>query len=175
MTAAERAGKAKTVVVVMGVAGSGKTTVAQELGAALGWRVAEADDFHSPANVAKMAAGVPLTDEDRWPWLASIVDWINSIDDNAVVTCSALKRIYRDRLVQAAARVRFLHLSGSHDTVGVRMAARSGHFMPTSLLDSQFATLEPLQPGEDGVAVSIEGSPEQVLRRALDALGLEQK
>ena len=171
----ESAEGTKTVVVVMGVAGSGKTTIAERLGAYLRWTVAEADNFHSPANVAKMAAGTPLTDADRWPWLDSIVVWMNSVDGNAVITCSALKRIYRDRLATADARVRFLHLSGSHSTVGTRMASRSGHFMPTSLLDSQFATLEPLQPGEDGVAIDITGTPDEVLQRALDALGLARK
>ena len=162
-------------VVVMGVAGSGKTTVAHLLGERLGWVVAEADEFHPAANVAKMAAGHPLTDEDRWPWLAAIAAWIGEQDAagrSSVVTCSALKRAYRDVLAAAPGRVRFLHLSGSPDLIGDRMTHRTGHFMPTTLLPSQFATLEPLEPDEDGVAVPVTASPDDVVDAALAALGL---
>ena len=162
-------------VVVMGVAGSGKTTVAHILGERLGWVVAEADDFHPAANVAKMAAGHPLTDEDRWPWLEAIAAWIGEQDAagrSSIVTCSALKRAYRDVLATAPGRVRFLHLAGSPDLIGERMTHRTGHFMPPTLLPSQFATLEPLQSDEDGVTVPVAVSPHSVADAALAALGL---
>lgn len=162
-------------VVVMGVAGSGKTTVAHILGERLGWVVAEADEFHPASNVAKMAAGHPLTDEDRWPWLAAIAAWIGEQDAagrSSVVTCSALKRSYRDVLAAAPGRVRFLHLAGSPELIGDRMTHRTGHFMPTTLLPSQFATLEPLEPDEDGVTVPVSVSPNSVVDAALVALGL---
>lgn len=160
----------RTSLVVMGVAGSGKTTVAAILGERLGWPVAEADEFHSPENVAKMSAGTPLTDEDRQPWLAAIRDWISDTGGNSVVTCSALRRAYRDVLRQADARVRFVHLDGTRDEIAERMSARTDHFMPLGLLDSQLATLEPLEPDEDAVLVPIEGTPEQIAQTALDAL-----
>lgn len=161
-----------TAVVVMGVAGSGKTTVAQLLARRLGWDLAEADDFHSAANVAKMSTGTPLTDDDRAPWLTSLRDWITAEDADVVITCSALRRRYRDVLSGASARVRFLHLDGSPALLAERMGVRSGHFMPTTLLASQLATLEPLQPDEDGVVVDISGSPDQIAARAAAALGL---
>ncbi len=163
----------KTTIVVMGVSGCGKTTIATGLSEALGWVMAEADDFHSPENVATMAAGTPLTDEDRAPWLATIRDWISATDGPAVLTCSALRRRYRDTLREAHSRVRFLHLDGGIEAVGERMAARKDHFMPVSLLVSQVATLEPLDPSEDGVTVSIAGNPEQIVERALAALDLQ--
>lgn len=162
-------------LVVMGVAGSGKTTVAHILAERLGWVVAEADEFHPAANVAKMAAGTPLTDEDRWPWLAAIAAWIGEQDAagrSSVVTCSALRRAYRDVLAAAPGRVRFVHLDGTPELIGDRMSHRTGHFMPTTLLPSQFATLEPLQPDEDGVTVPVAVSPNSVADAALRALGL---
>lgn len=162
----------KTVIVVMGIAGSGKTTIARILADRLGWTFAEADNFHSAANIAKMAAGTPLTDEDRWPWLESLVEWIDRNPGNAVITCSALRRVYRDVLRRADARVRFLHLQGTIDTIGARMAARATHFMPTTLLGSQVATLEPLEIDEDGVIVDVSALPEQIADQALDALKL---
>ncbi len=161
----------RTAVVVMGVAGSGKTTVAELLATTLGWTLAEGDDLHSAANVAKMSAGTPLTDEDRAPWLASLRDWISAQDSHVVLTCSALRRRYRDVLRGADARVRFLHLDGSSALLAERMGVRAGHFMPTTLLTSQLATLEPLEPDEDGVVVDISGSPEQITARARAALG----
>lgn len=161
-----------TAVVVMGVAGSGKTTVASILARRLGWTLAEADDFHSPENVAKMSAGTPLTDEDRKPWLAAIRDWISTGEGNVVVTCSALRRGYRDVLREAESRVRFLHLAGSRDEIRDRMAARTDHFMPLELLDSQLDTLEPLASDEDGVVVSIAGTPEEIAEAALQRLEL---
>ena len=171
---APAAAKPKTAVVVMGVAGTGKSTVGQILAGRLGWSFAEGDDFHSAANVAKMASGTPLTDEDRRPWLESIRTWIDANPGDSVVTCSALRRSYRDILRGAQANVRFLHLSGTEESISARMAARTSHFMPTSLLASQLATLEPLEADEDGVAIEIAGTPEEIVTRAIRALGLRE-
>jgi gluconokinase len=162
----------KTTIIVMGVAGSGKSTVAEMLAERLGWPMAEGDDFHSPANRAKMASGRPLTDEDRKPWLESIRDWIGQTPQNAVVTCSALRRSYRDILRGARGRVRFLHLHGSTAVLSSRIGGRSGHFMPPALLISQLETLEPLGPDEDGTVVDVAGSPEEIVERALTQLRL---
>ncbi|MER6163838.1 gluconokinase [Streptomyces violaceorubidus] len=159
------------VVVVMGVAGTGKTTIGPLLAARLGVPYAEGDDFHPPANIAKMTAGTPLTDEDRWPWLDAIGGWAHGRAGlGGVVSSSALKRSYRDRLRAAAPGVVFVHLTGSRELIEDRMSHRQGHFMPTALLDSQFATLQPLQPDEAGVAVDVAGTPEEITGRALDAL-----
>ncbi len=162
-------------LVVMGVAGSGKTTVAVLLAERLGWTFAEADDFHPEANVALMAAGTPLTDEDRAPWLTSIADWLAQRDAESVstvITCSALRRAYRDVLRTGGGRVRFVHLAGDPQVIAARMAARTDHFMPPSLLPSQLATLEPLEADEDGVVVPVGPPPAQVVEDALRALGL---
>ncbi|MCF2131208.1 gluconokinase [Strepomyces sp. STD 3.1] len=160
------------VVVVMGVAGTGKTTIGPLLAARLGVPYAEGDDFHPPANIAKMTAGTPLTDEDRWPWLDAIGDWAHGRAGlGGVVSSSALKRSYRDRLRAAAPGVVFVHLTGSRELIEDRMAHRQGHFMPTALLDSQFATLQPLQSDEAGVAVDVAGTPEEIAERAASALG----
>ncbi|WP_406128567.1 gluconokinase [Streptomyces sp. NBC_00989] len=159
------------VVVVMGVAGTGKTTIGPLLAARLGVPYAEGDDFHPQANIAKMSAGVPLTDEDRWPWLDAIGDWAHGRAGlGGVVSSSALKRSYRDRLRAAAPGVVFVHLTGDRALIEDRMAHRHGHFMPTALLDSQFATLQPLEADEAGVAVDVGGSPEQIAERATAAL-----
>ncbi|WOX08531.1 gluconokinase [Streptomyces sp. N50] len=159
------------VVVVMGVAGTGKTTIGPLLAARLGVPYAEGDDFHPQANIAKMSAGVPLTDEDRWPWLDAIGDWAHGRAGlGGVVSSSALKRSYRDRLRAAAPGVVFVHLTGDRALIEDRMAHRHGHFMPTALLDSQFATLQPLEADEAGVAVDVTGSPEQIAERAMAAL-----
>ena len=133
------------IVVVMGVCGCGKTTVGQALAAAVAWPFFDADAFHPPANVAKMAAGVPLTDEDRAPWLDRLAAEMGAIEragGNAVLACSALKAAYRDRLA-VAGDVRFVHLKGDRATIASRVAARTGHYMPAALVDSQFADLEP--------------------------------
>jgi len=133
------------IVVVMGVCGCGKTTVGQALAESLGWPFHDADDFHPPANVAKMAGGVPLTDDDRWPWLDRIVAEMRRAlggNGHAVIACSALREAYRVRLAQAG-DVRFVHLAGDYDTIAARLASRSHRYMPASLLDSQFAALEP--------------------------------
>ncbi|WP_217550250.1 gluconokinase [Streptomyces sp. GbtcB6] len=159
------------VVVVMGVAGTGKTTIGPLLAARLGVPYAEGDDFHPPANIAKMSAGHPLDDADRWPWLDAIGSWAHGRAGlGGVVSSSALKRSYRDRLRAAAPGIVFLHLTGDRRLIEDRMSHRQGHFMPTALLDSQFATLQPLGADEPGVAVDVSGSPEEITARAVRAL-----
>ena len=160
-------------LVLMGVAGCGKTTAADNLHRALGWPIAEADDFHPAANIAKMSRGVPLTDEDRWPWLTSLRDWMSARAADGIrtiVTCSALKRSYRDLLSEAEGRVFFIHLLADPDELRERMAHREGHFMPPALLPSQFAALEPLDDDEDGVTVVSRPTPEETLDALLAAL-----
>jgi carbohydrate kinase (thermoresistant glucokinase family) len=145
------------IVVVMGVAGSGKTSVGRHLATALGWTFAEGDDFHPPANLAKMAGGTPLTDADRWPWLDSIGQWIaGEAEENrsAVVTCSALKRRYRDRLRLARPDLRLVYLRVDREELRRRLAARLEHFFPERLLDSQLQDLEPPQADERPIVVS---------------------
>ena len=152
-------------LVVMGVSGSGKTTVAVRLAKRLTWVFAEGDDFHPPANVEKMRSGHPLTDEDRWPWLQALADWIGtreSADDNAVLTCSALKRSYREVLERGHPSVQFVHLTVSPDTLRQRLEHRHGHYMPASLLESQLAALEPLQPDEPGITLPGDVEPDDV-------------
>lgn len=139
----------------MGVAGCGKTTVGETLAAATGWRFIDGDALHPPHNIAKMSAGTPLADEDRWPWLEAVGDALSAGDEPTIIGCSALKRSYRDRIrSRAGGPVNFVHLSGSRDLIAERMKARQGHFMPPSLLDSQFAALEP--PGDDERAITVE-------------------
>jgi len=154
-----------TVLVVMGVAGSGKTTVGSALAERLGWNYQEGDALHPPSNVSKMAGGTPLTDADRWPWLhsiAAVIDGWRAAGQSGVVTCSGLKRAYREILVGTRPDVRLVYLRGDRALIGARMAARSGHFMPTALLDSQFATLE--EPGADErpIVVDVGGSPDDI-------------
>lgn len=159
------------VVVVMGVAGTGKTTIGPLLAARLGVPYAEGDDFHPQANIDKMSAGIPLGDEDRWPWLDAIGAWADGRRGlGGVVSSSALKRSYRDRLRATAPGIVFVHLTGDRKLIEGRMSHRQGHFMPATLLDSQFATLQPLQPDEAGVAVDVSGSPEEITERAAKAL-----
>ena len=154
---------APPVLVVMGVSGSGKTTVAKKLAEALGWTFEEGDDLHPAANVAKMRAGHPLDDEDRKPWLEAIGQWI---DDQAargepgVITCSALKRVYRDHIRAGRPQVAFVFLKGSKELIAERLAHRHGHFMPPALLDSQFEALEEPGPDEPVITVDIAKSPE---------------
>ncbi|ANP54093.1 gluconokinase [Streptomyces griseochromogenes] len=159
------------VVVVMGVAGTGKTTIGPLLAARLGVPYAEGDDFHPKANVDKMSAGIPLDDADRWPWLDAIGRWAHGRAGlGGVVSSSALKRSYRDRLRAVAPGIVFVHLTGDRKLIEDRMSRRRGHFMPTALLDSQFAALQPLQADEAGVAVDVGGSPEEITERAVRAL-----
>ncbi|MFJ6722893.1 gluconokinase [Streptomyces sp. NPDC091259] len=161
------------VIVVMGVAGSGKTSVGRLLADALGVPYAEGDTFHPAANVAKIAGGTPLDDSDRWPWLDAVGAWIGGRAAGAgggVVSASALKRVYRDRLRAADPGVVFVHLTGERSLIEKRLTRRTGHFMPAALLESQLDALEPLQDDEAGVVVDIAGPPEQVARRALTAL-----
>ena len=163
-----------TIVVVMGVASSGKTTVAAGLAKGLGWAFRDADSFHPPANVAKMSAGIPLADADRWPWLDAIVVWMNERTDAgepAVVTCSALKRGYRDRLRTSRADIRLVHLHGSKELLAARIAARQAHFMPPALLDSQFATLEMPTPDEQAYPVSVETPPDAIMAELASVFG----
>lgn len=162
-------------VIVMGPSGIGKTTTAELLAERLGWDFAEGDKFHPPANIEKMSHGVPLDDDDRAPWLATIRDWISehaAAGRNTIVTCSALKRRYRDILREAHAEVRFLELVADQNIVAERLAKRSGHFMPPSLLASQFATLDELDEDENGLKVTVDAPPQTVVDRALAGLGL---
>lgn len=166
---------ATRILVVMGVSGVGKTTVGQGIAKALGWVFAEGDDFHSAANVAKMHAGVPLTDEDRWPWLRAIGAWMDGrieAQRSAVVTCSALKRSYRDLLREGRPHVIFCEVDAPAEVIADRVSHRKGHYMPPSLLPSQLATLQPLADDEPGVHVSAADTPDQIVRHALAKLGL---
>ena len=163
------------IVVLMGVSGSGKSTVMAHMVERFAWRSAEADDLHPAANVAKMAAGHPLTDEDRWPWLRALATWIGAREDsgeNSVITCSALKRLYRDFLRQGHPSVRFVYLPVDPEVLKRRMEKRHGHFMPPSLLDSQLDTLEALQPDEPGCIVSGELPPDRIVDEIAACLGV---
>jgi gluconokinase len=161
------------VLVIMGVSGSGKSTVAAILARQLGWDFAEGDDLHPPANVAKMAAGHPLDDEDRWPWLSMVAAWIRQHTAGGrpgIVTCSALKKSYRD--VLRGDQVVFVYLAGSRGQVAARMAARHGHFMPVAMLDSQLETLEPPTPEERVITIDITGSAAEEAEKIIERLGL---
>ena len=161
------------IIVVMGVSGSGKTTVGQTLGTQLGWPFFDADDFHPAENVAKMRAGTPLTDDDRWPWLDRLAREMGALDargDNAVLGCSALKQTYRDRLARAG-DVRFVYLKGDRATISARLAGRVGHYMPSTLLDSQFATLE--EP-TNAIVVDLRLTPEEQVAAIRFALAQEE-
>lgn len=163
----------QAIVVVMGVTGCGKTTIGQLLAERFGVVYAEADSFHPPANVAKMAAGQALGDDDRFPWLAAIADWIRArscAGEGGVVSCSALKYRYRELLRQAYAEVWFLHLDVDRDLIARRLTGRSDHFMPASLVDSQFQALEPLRPDEAGAIVDASAPPDDIVRTAVARL-----
>jgi gluconokinase len=161
------------VLVVMGVTGTGKSTVAGLLAGLLGWDLEEGDDLHPDANVAKMRAGHPLTDEDRWPWLDRVAAWIQVHTQSGtpgIITCSSLRRSYRDRL--RGPGVVFVHLAGTKEEIQARLDRRLDHFMPASLLDSQLQALEPLQADERGVVIPLGGRPRDEVRRVLDRLQL---
>ncbi|HYP32109.1 MAG TPA: gluconokinase [Burkholderiaceae bacterium] len=175
MTAAPQRLAPPVVLVLMGVSGSGKTTVARIIAERLRWPFEEGDALHPPANVAKMAAGHPLTDEDRAPWLAKVADWVDArldAGESGVITCSALKRKYRELIDRRGERVEFVYLHGSRELIATRLATRQGHFMPSSLLDSQFATLEEPADDEPVIRVEIGAAPESVAGDVLAALGL---
>ncbi|WP_121254232.1 gluconokinase [Nocardioides ferulae] len=162
-----------TVLVVMGVSGCGKSTVGEGLSERLGWPFLEGDSLHPPENVAKMESGQPLTDDDRWPWLERIADWIEERHDageDGVVTCSALKRSYRKVLDRRGDGVVFVFLHGERETLEARMRARTGHFMPASMLASQLETLEPPGADEPAIPVAIEQSPEEIVQQVVTAL-----
>jgi gluconokinase len=168
--------KSPLVIVLMGVSGSGKSTTGAALSRKLGWPFRDADTFHPPANVAKMSRGAPLTDEDRWPWLAAIAQWIDArcqAGERGIVSCSALKRTYRSRIIGTRSGVRLVYLKGDMALVGRRLQARKGHFMPASLLESQFAVLEEPQAEERALTVSIAMSPRRVVGTIIERLGLE--
>jgi gluconokinase len=153
-------------LVVMGVSGSGKSTIADKLAERLGWRYEDGDKFHPASNVAKMSAGHPLTDEDRWPWLQAIADEIDRLckaGERAVIACSALKRTYRDVLVHGRNDVRMVYLDGGKELIAERLARRKHHFMPPGLLDSQFETLQPPGADENPLTVSIDASVDEIV------------
>jgi gluconokinase len=162
------------ILVIMGVAGSGKSTIGHALAARLGWRFQEGDALHPPANVAKMSAGTPLTDADRAPWLhaiAATIDTWRADGTSGIVTCSALKRAYRTIFVGDRPDVRLIHLAGEKSLIAARMAARKGHFMPPALLDSQFATLEPPGPDENALTIAIAAPPEAIVADLVGRFG----
>jgi gluconokinase len=148
----------------MGVSGSGKSTVGAALAQRLRVPFADADDFHPPANIAKMTAGEPLNDDDRYPWLEAIGMWLaEHCEGGGAMSCSALKRKYRDQLRRHCPNVEFLHLSGTPEVIGRRQASRPGHFMPASLLQSQFATLEPLEADERGIVIDVDQNIDSIV------------
>ena len=156
-----------SVIYIMGVSGSGKTTIGQQLAAKTGYLFFDADDFHSPANIAKMNAGIPLTDEDRWPWLQDIHHFVASTisTNNIIMVCSALKQVYRERLsVGLEDSCKWVFLNGDYDTILQRLQKRAGHYMPSSLLRSQF---EALEIPADAIVVDIRQSPEIILAAIL--------
>ncbi len=158
-------------VVVMGVSGSGKSTVGTALAQRSSVPFVDADSLHPPANIAKMAAGEPLDDDDRYPWLERVGEWLGDHRNGGVVSCSALKRRFRDQLRGHCPQVQFLHLSGSADIISRRLAARTGHFMPVALLRSQLDTLEPLGADEAGVTVDLDQNVDAIVDAFLRAAG----
>lgn len=166
--------KVPQTIVIMGVAGCGKSLISSMLAERLGGVFEDADDFHPPSNKAKMSAGTPLTDEDRWPWYAILRQRILEMRGKTpcyLLACSALKAVYRDKLSgdDPPQELVFVYLQGSRELIGARIGARKGHFMPPALLDSQFATLE--EPVEDAIVVSVDRSPEEIVETVLGELG----
>ena len=164
------------VVVVMGVSGTGKSTIAAALAARLGWAYEDADWFHPPSNIEKMHAGHALTDDDRWPWLQGIAAWIDATrkaGGRGVIACSALKRAYRDVLVNDRRDVRIVYLKGERELIAHRFALRHGHFMPASLLESQFATLQEPREDEHPIVLSTDAPPPDIVDRVIERLGVD--
>ena len=162
------------ILVVMGVSGAGKTTIAKILAARLGWSYEEGDALHPQSKIAKMKAGIPLTDADRQPWLARVAAWIDrqrQSGQSGIITCSALKRSYRDAIIGDRPDVRLVYLQGSYDLIAARIAQRHDHFMPASLLRSQFDTLEEPGPDENPLTVDIGRSPGQIADEIIRRLG----
>jgi gluconokinase len=160
-------------LILMGVSGSGKTTIGERLAARMSWRYEDADTFHPASNVAKMSAGQPLTDEDRWPWLKAIaaeIDRACTAGERLVIGCSALRRVYRDVLVHGRDDVRFVYLEGTQALIADRLGQRKGHFMPPGLLASQFQTLEPPTADERAMTVSIDAQAEVIVDRIISQL-----
>jgi gluconokinase len=175
ISVADEPHKMPCALVVMGVSGSGKSTIADGLADRLGWTYEDGDRFHPASNVAKMSAGQPLTDQDRWPWLLAIAEEIDRVcaaGESAVIACSALKRTYRDILVHERNDVRIIYLKGTPDLIASRLAQRKGHFMPPGLLASQFRTLEPPGESENPVTVSIDASVDAIVDDIIRQLGL---
>jgi len=171
----DETGKIPCALVVMGVSGSGKSTIADKLAERLDWTYEDGDRFHPASNVAKMSAGQPLTDEDRWPWLRAIAEEIDRVcgaGEQAVIACSALKRVYRDILVHERNDVRIVYLDGTQQLIADRLSQRKGHFMPPGLLASQFKTLEPPEQNENPVTVSIDASVDAIVDDIIRQLGL---
>jgi gluconokinase len=163
-------------LIVMGVSGSGKSTIAESLAKRIGWRCEDGDRFHPASNIAKMSAGQPLTDEDRWPWLKAIADEIDRLlgkGERVVVACSALKRAYRNVLVHGQDEIRIVFLDGTQELIADRLAARRGHFMPPGLLDSQFKTLERPTTDERPIVVSIDATVDAVVDDIVSQLELD--
>jgi gluconokinase len=163
------------IVLLAGVSGSGKSTVGSMLAQRLGWPFADGDSFHAAVNVAKMRAGQPLTDEDRWPWLEAIAAWMDeriAAGQSAVVACSALRRAYRDVLLDGRPAARMVFLQVSHDQDVARLTARQGHFFPSKLLDSQFAAMEMPQDSERILVLAVQGGPADVVAEIVRRLGL---
>lgn len=160
-------------VVIMGVSGSGKTTLGQLLAPATGLEYKDGDDLHPGGNIQKMAAGIPLTDEDRLPWLEDVGHWLTAQQAGGIVSCSALKRSYRDVIRSRCPKAVFLHVHGPFELLVARMSARTGHFMPDSLLKSQFATLEDLGPEEVGTVLNATEPPQDLVETALGWLNVQ--
>lgn len=165
------------VLVFMGVSGCGKSTVAALLSGRLGWAFEEGDSLHPQANVDKMAAGHPLDDADRWPWLEKVAEWVEGQLDagtSGLITCSALKRSYRDMINRRGSGVQFVYLAGSEQLIAARLAARQGHFMPPELLKSQFADLEEPTPDEPGIRLDVGPAPAVLADEVVTAFALDQ-
>jgi carbohydrate kinase (thermoresistant glucokinase family) len=168
--------KPPAIVIVMGVSGSGKSTIGEMLAARLEWEFEDGDSFHPESNVRKMHNGIPLNDGDRWPWLAAIAVWIDKMRHSGrrgVIACSALKRSYRDVLIGDRSDVRLVYLKGDEALIAERIADRHKHFMPTSLLHSQFEALEEPGPDETPIVVSIEPKPPEIVSQILAMMNVE--